>query len=108
MPETKTNAKDAERVQEVTTTPLQQAQAIITRGTEWWVEATRPFFPGFSKVPSAKPLSLVAQLVDTSFDCAVGILEAQRGFAKAALGALEETQERPDGRGRPPGRSGVS
>jgi hypothetical protein len=101
MAQNQTVTNDVERrVEDWVVRPLQETQRAIAKGTEWWLELTRPFIPGAGDGPSSKQLN---DLVDQTFDCAARMLEVQRDFTKVLLALLEGVEDRAEARRRAKG-----
>lgn len=91
MAEDRTATKDREpRVDQWLVGPLQEAQAMATKGAEWWLQMTRPFIPALGK---DGPSGQLMDLVDRSFDSMGQVLEIQREFIKAILGMLPHVEQ---------------
>jgi len=75
---------------------IRRSQEAVIDGMRAWTETVQQLVPGGTKsaVPSGTPLPSPTEVVDSVFDFAAQLLDAQRELAHSVLGATTAIGER--------------
>jgi len=95
MATSKDSAKDtAEDLQAQVLDGIRKSQAAVIEGMRTWTETIQQLVPQPASWPQAEQLPTPTEVVDSVFDFAAQLLNAQRELAHSVLGATASIGER--------------